>query len=117
MSTALRPAPSTRSGRIRVVTPPSDPPTADLERLAAEAAAAQGAWQLLAQTGGLSVVGDMAHRWDVGTETVRDYTKRATFPEPVTRLGRDRAWLTAEVELWRHGRRPPGRPRTRPQTA
>jgi len=90
----------------------SDPSaTPDLQELAERAAAAARAWVALEQAGGLVSISEIAERWGVEKQTVRNHHQRSDdFPAPVTTRGRSDLWLTAEIDHWRASPRRRGRP-------
>lgn len=91
--------------------------TPDLDALAARAATARRAHVALEKAGGLISLTEIAERWGVGKQTVRNhYERRDGFPNPVATHGRTDLWLTAEIDHWRATPRRRGRPPQAPRT-
>jgi hypothetical protein len=67
--------------------------------------------QLIADAGGLQSIADLAKRWDVSRQRVKELTEYPTFPKPVLTVGRSALYAGRECDAWRKLERPTGRPR------
>lgn len=96
----------------------SDPSaTSDLQELSKRADEAARAWAALEQAGGLVSISEIAERWGVEKQTVRNHHQRSDdFPAPVVTRGRSDLWLTAEIDRWRATPRKRGRPPKKPSS-
>jgi predicted DNA-binding transcriptional regulator AlpA len=103
-------APSTRSGRIGGVAPPSPENPDELAAAAATAKGAEKAWAAVQRTGGVITIRGMAERWGITIQTARAHAAHSTFPKPIEHVDRADLWLTAAVDHWRATPRSPGRP-------
>ena len=98
--------PSGRSAKIDPVSSTPDP-----DQFAKAATAARRGWTMVASTGGLLTIAEIARRWDVEEPTARKATRREDFPAPAVTIGRSDLWLAPEVDQWRATPRKVGRPR------
>lgn len=87
----------------------------DPEDFAKAAATARRGWTMVSNAGGLLTVADIARRWGVGPQTVREAVQHPTFPAPAVTIGRSDLWLAPEIDQWRATPRKVGRPRKTPQ--
>lgn len=64
--------------------------------------------RLIDKAGGLHTEADLARRWGVSRQRIRELTEMDDFPQPVLVIGRSKLYAGYECDTWRELPRKPG---------